>query len=233
MTHDVASWTKNLKQQDSAYLSNMDETVSLPGKTENCNEEITQTEVIGKTYVENYKTNARQQRFLCKKCPKSFSCKKILNAHKVTHSEMTAAKNPKFYYGIMHISKPYSCKVCQLCFRFEKNLKLHELVHSKPYRCSLCLKCFSTQENLHFHKQGRHSKIKKIILNGNAQKLNEAFTDCSNLKDTDIGLNNFEGMSVDMEDKSGACKKSVLNLQVSVNVSKTFLYVFRTILEPF
>ncbi|XP_073811816.1 uncharacterized protein [Musca autumnalis] len=89
----------------------------------------------------NPKTPGRRKNeetcFLCPHCGQSYSTKRKLRNHLITHSE----------------DRPYSCGVCGKAFKSVRSVKDHQLTHSdiRPYTCSICEKSFKRADKLKTH----------------------------------------------------------------------------------
>ncbi|XP_075169094.1 uncharacterized protein LOC142241240 [Haematobia irritans] len=86
-----------------------------------------------------------EQCFLCPSCGQSYSTKKALDGHLLTHDN----------------NRPYTCDICDKTFKNVKNLNIHRVIHSdaKPFQCSNCEKSFKRADKLKIHMKV-HSEIR-------------------------------------------------------------------------
>ncbi|KAJ8337300.1 hypothetical protein SKAU_G00385200 [Synaphobranchus kaupii] len=86
---------------------------------------------------ETHSTNAREERFICTCCGKSFTCQSVFEAHQRTHV----------------VEKPFNCSQCGKRFAQLSNLITHRRVHTgeKPYSCTHCGKQFAQSRYLVTH----------------------------------------------------------------------------------
>lgn len=79
----------------------------------------------------------RLLRFKCDICEDSFTCKRTMEEHKLTHSK----------------NRSYVCDRCGKGFRLQSSLNIHVKVHSNlfPYECTVCAQKFKRKQELHSH----------------------------------------------------------------------------------
>ncbi|XP_077321874.1 uncharacterized protein LOC143955646 [Lithobates pipiens] len=77
--------------------------------------------------------------FSCSVCGKSFTGKKDLHNHLISHID----------------ERPYSCSECKKCFSDRGYLVIHKRIHTgeRPFPCSECEKCFIQKGDLHKHQR--------------------------------------------------------------------------------
>ena len=87
--------------------------------------------------LENIKND---QSFLCGKCDERFENFTQFDYHMKSHIDN---------------EKKYQCKTCQRCFKYSKDLKVHERYHTgkKPFKCKVCGKCFTNNQYLTLHSR--------------------------------------------------------------------------------
>ncbi|XP_052255399.1 uncharacterized protein LOC127861072 isoform X2 [Dreissena polymorpha] len=85
----------------------------------------------------HYKQNFHgDQAYVCNTCEKSFSNRKSLYSHRLTHKE-----------------KAYKCGQCEKSFYLKSDLTRHEFVHTRvgQHKCDLCESSFNRLEKLRAH----------------------------------------------------------------------------------
>ncbi|XP_046407578.1 zinc finger protein 271-like [Ischnura elegans] len=84
----------------------------------------------------------KERLYSCSECTESFTQKRDLTAHKLTHAG----------------GKTYSCSTCSKSFNHRGHLNIHSRIHTgeKPFICKVCSKSFSRKENLDAHVR-RHT----------------------------------------------------------------------------
>ncbi|XP_055699590.1 zinc finger protein 892-like [Phlebotomus papatasi] len=118
-----------------------------------------------------YDSNGDLLIFKCSMCPKTFSRKKGLEKHEISHmkrkgysctfcekwfpSNSSRQRHERIHTG----EKPFTCSVCGRKFVQKEILKRHLIVHSaeKPYKCNQCDKQFTQKEILRQHVNRNHS----------------------------------------------------------------------------
>ncbi|XP_036374723.1 zinc finger protein with KRAB and SCAN domains 1-like [Megalops cyprinoides] len=110
-----------------------------------------------------HKASARERRFICSYCGKSFTCPKNLETHQRVHTG----------------EKPFSCTQCGKRFSDSSNRKRHQIIHTgeRPYSCTLCGKRFTQSSCLIAH-QRVHTGEKPF----SCTQCGKRFADSSNLK---------------------------------------------------
>ncbi|KAH8295050.1 hypothetical protein KR018_006431, partial [Drosophila ironensis] len=87
----------------------------------------------------NAKTNgpeARDGRYICNECPKSYTSKQSLKVHKNHHTG----------------ARPFKCQICELGFADPTLLRRHVETHNRlPFSCEICLKGFLLRCQLKEH----------------------------------------------------------------------------------
>jgi len=80
---------------------------------------------------------AKEDRFACENCGKSFPSQARLKSHIVIHSDV----------------KPFQCSFCSKRFLRSCTLSAHEITHTgkKPFPCSICNKTFADRSTLAVH----------------------------------------------------------------------------------
>ncbi|XP_046408598.1 zinc finger protein 260-like [Ischnura elegans] len=98
-------------------------------------------------------------------CTESFTQKRDLTVHKLTHSgrkryscstcskSFTHRGHLDIHSRIHAVEKPFICKVCSKSFSRKNNLDAHVRKHpgERPYSCNVCEKSFSNKSNLVRH----------------------------------------------------------------------------------
>lgn len=79
----------------------------------------------------------RLLRFTCDICNASFTCKRTMEEHKLTHSS----------------NRSYVCDRCGKGFRLQSSLNIHVKVHLNlfPFKCTVCSQKFKRKQELHSH----------------------------------------------------------------------------------
>lgn len=104
---------------------------------------------LNTTSVDEKSSKAKQskpkERFLCTYCGQSFTWKRGLESHILTHSD----------------ERPYSCDICNKTFKRLNDLQLHRVIHSdeKPHKCLECGKAFKRVDKLKTHMRV-HSELR-------------------------------------------------------------------------
>ncbi|XP_029109356.1 uncharacterized protein LOC108937551 [Scleropages formosus] len=131
---------------------------------------------LAKSMSTYHKAHAREKRFTCPRCRKSFTCLKNLETHQRVHTgerpfsctqcgkRFSQSAHLKKHLSVHTGEKPFSCAKCGKCFADSSNLKRHQNVHTgeRPYRCAQCGKRFSLIGNLKRH-QSIHLGKKHVI----------------------------------------------------------------------
>ena len=107
---------------------------------------VQKSEVKGKQVVKKKAAKGvldPRKPFLCDICPKTFSHRRDLDKHAMTHTG----------------ERPFLCQVCSATFARRDNLKAHQIIHTKdrPFQCEECGAKFARCEGLKEH-QGIHVK---------------------------------------------------------------------------
>lgn len=86
-----------------------------------------------------------EQSFLCASCGQSYSSKKALDGHLLSHTG----------------ERPYPCDICDKAFKRIKDMKAHRVIHSddKPFQCTQCAKSFKRADKLKIHMRV-HSELR-------------------------------------------------------------------------
>ncbi|XP_046407699.1 zinc finger protein 260-like [Ischnura elegans] len=115
----------------------------------------------------------------CSECTESFTQKRDLTAHKLTHTggkRYSCSTCSKSFTQRGHLDihsrthtgeKPFICKVCSKSFSRKNNLDAHARTHTgeRLYSCNVCEKSFSIKSNLNTHVR-RHAGEKPFSCNG-------------------------------------------------------------------
>ncbi|XP_046408259.1 zinc finger protein 569-like [Ischnura elegans] len=105
--------------------------------------------------------------YSCSECTESFTQKRDLTVHKLTHTggkTYSCSTCCKYFTHRGHLDihsrthtgeKPFICKVCSKSFSRKNNLYAHVRRHTgeRPYSCSVCEKSFSIKGNLVRHER--------------------------------------------------------------------------------
>ncbi|XP_020352816.2 neurotrophin receptor-interacting factor homolog isoform X2 [Oncorhynchus kisutch] len=115
--------------------------------------------------------SAKEKRFPCSFCEKSFSFPIEVEIHQRMHTgeksfschlcraSFSHSFNLKRHHMVHTGEKPYSCPQCERRFSHQHQLKRHLKVHTgeRPFACTHCGKRFSERSNLRIHQQKIHT----------------------------------------------------------------------------
>uniref|UniRef100_A0A8C8CTU0 C2H2-type domain-containing protein n=1 Tax=Oncorhynchus tshawytscha TaxID=74940 RepID=A0A8C8CTU0_ONCTS len=115
--------------------------------------------------------SAKEKRFPCSFCEKSFSFPIEVEIHQRMHTgeksfschlcqaSFSHSFNLKRHHMVHTGEKPYSCPQCERRFSHQHQLKRHLKVHTgeRPFVCTHCGKRFSERSNLRIHQQKIHT----------------------------------------------------------------------------
>ncbi|XP_035645365.2 zinc finger protein 606-like isoform X2 [Oncorhynchus keta] len=115
--------------------------------------------------------SAKEKRFPCSFCEKSFSFPIEVEIHQRMHmgeksfschlcqASFSHSFNLKRHHMVHTGEKPYSCPQCERRFSHQHQLKRHLKVHTgeRPFACTHCGKRFSERSNLRIHQQKIHT----------------------------------------------------------------------------
>ncbi|XP_039306382.1 zinc finger protein 852-like isoform X3 [Solenopsis invicta] len=88
--------------------------------------------------------------FVCEHCGKSYSYKRSLALHTLTHLPMEDRK--------------YECNICKKRFMRNAHLIIHQRIHSgiRPYKCDVCLVSFTQKGDMVRHRMRHFNKDKPV-----------------------------------------------------------------------
>ncbi|XP_046408555.1 zinc finger protein 260-like [Ischnura elegans] len=103
--------------------------------------------------------------YSCSECTESFTQKRDLTVHKLTHTggkryscstcskSFTHRGHLDIHSRTHAVEKPFMCKVCSKSFSRKDNLDAHARTHTgeRPFSCNVCEKSFSDKSNLVRH----------------------------------------------------------------------------------
>ncbi|XP_046408550.1 zinc finger protein 260-like [Ischnura elegans] len=129
--------------------------------------------------------------YSCSECTESFTQKRDLTVHKLTHAggktyscgtcskSFTHRGHFKSHVLTHSVETPFICKLCSKSFSRKNNLYAHVRTHTgeKPFSCNLCEKSFSIKSNL-----VRHVRIHTGDKPHSCRICKKSFTRKSNLK---------------------------------------------------
>ncbi|XP_069965139.1 zinc finger protein 569 [Bactrocera oleae] len=153
----------------------------------------------------------------CKRCKKTFSCKRDQLLHKKeVHFQAKSSYECKLcskffcnggnlerHMKVHNDVRPFVCHICEKAFAQAVNLQRHFSVHNgeRPYQCNFCTKSFTQQSNMHRH-QLTHTGEKPF----RCKRCGRYFSQRVNLKKHIMGHLNAKPYAC------GICQKSFIQL---------------------
>ncbi|KPP79697.1 hypothetical protein Z043_100708, partial [Scleropages formosus] len=124
------------------------------------------------TLLDIFSFDARERRYKCDECDKSFFQLCHLKKHKFTHSDFKpylcteCGKNYSSQESfrahlLMHKGeRPFKCQQCDKSYGLKRDLKEHEVLHTgqRPFVCDVCGKAFVRRPSLRIHREAHRSK---------------------------------------------------------------------------
>ncbi|XP_056134706.1 zinc finger protein 408 isoform X2 [Lampris incognitus] len=118
------------------------------------------------------KVVARERKYPCSSCGRSFYQLCHLKKHQFTHTGMkpyscqqcgknySSAENYKAHQLSHRGERPFSCPLCEKRYGLKRDLKEHMVVHTgeKPYVCDRCGKAFTRRPSLRIHRLNHGSR---------------------------------------------------------------------------
>ncbi|XP_031683988.1 uncharacterized protein LOC109894047 isoform X2 [Oncorhynchus kisutch] len=115
--------------------------------------------------------SAKEKRFPCSFCGKTFSFPNQVKIHQRMHTgekpfgchlcgdSFSYLSSLKRHQRVHTGEKPYSCPQCQKRFSHQHHLKIHLKIHTgeRPFACTHCGKRFSERSYLRIHQQKMHT----------------------------------------------------------------------------
>ncbi|XP_046407439.1 zinc finger protein 271-like [Ischnura elegans] len=118
----------------------------------------------------------KERLYSCSECTESFTQKRDLTVHKLTHTggktySCSTCCKPFTHRGHLNIhsrihtgKKTFPCRICKKSFTRKGNLKSHVLTHTgeKPFICKVCNKSFSRIDVLYAHVRAQKAAAPRV-----------------------------------------------------------------------